>query len=457
MKVTVWREGDPGEPNFPTSFKVVKKAVLQKTDIENNNNKYYAIELHDANGQFRVYTHYGRTDDLTTNPNAGRRESRYCKTLCDAENVYTSIFQEKTGKTKGYQQVNLASSRIGSRAAQGQSCGEIDEKTLKKIKDKDGKPVVAKLSIPKPIADLVEYLYSEAVKTLTKTVDASITANGIETPLGVLTLGQIDKGQAILDEIASFIGKRNKSELLRLSGQFYSAIPYRLGRSRNAIEEAIIATAKDVADKNDTLQLMRDMLNVNGKTNVLVSTETESKYQALVCDISSTVSEEIDSIKKQIGRKVTIKNIWRVSRPVEQKAFDQKVGNENLLFHGSNVCNWVGILSRGILLPKSVVKLGVHRTDAGWLGHGIYFGDDIRTSFGYAGSGKRSTRFIAVVRVALGKIKKFYKITYGLTTPPAGYDSCHGVRGGGSDFADNEFVVYRQEQQKLEYLVECSE
>ena len=43
-------------------------AVLQVTDIKTNHNKYYALELHRAalkgKPAFRVFTHYGRTDDL---------------------------------------------------------------------------------------------------------------------------------------------------------------------------------------------------------------------------------------------------------------------------------------------------------------------------------------------------------------------------------------------------------
>jgi hypothetical protein len=55
---------------------VVKKAVLQVTDIKTNRNKYYAIELHSNKDKYRVFTHYGRTDDLDSNPNAGAREGR---------------------------------------------------------------------------------------------------------------------------------------------------------------------------------------------------------------------------------------------------------------------------------------------------------------------------------------------------------------------------------------------
>lgn len=56
--------------------------------------------------------------------------------------------------------------------------------------------------------------------------------------------------------------------------------------------------------------------------------------------------------------------------------------------------------------------------------------------------------------VALGKIKEYKKITHGLTSPPPGFDSCHGVPGANSDFSDHEHVIYSHNQQKLQYLVE---
>jgi poly [ADP-ribose] polymerase len=342
-----------------------------------------------------------------------------------------------------------------------QSCGDIDAKTLSKIAQDGKKPAPQKPTLPQPIIEIVEYLYSESVKKLTTTVSAQITANGIETPLGVLTLGQIDKGQSILDQIAVAINKkRARNDLLALSGQFYTAIPHRLGRSRTAIEDAAIVQPDDVVAKNETLQLMRDMLNVNGKSNVLVSSDIEQKYHALNCQIACVDSDEFGGMKKYVEgsaikyKGIKVKNLWKICRPTEQAAFDAKVGNEKMLFHGSSVANWVGILSRGILLPKAVVALGVRRTDAGWLGAGIYFGDAICTSYYYAGSGRRGTKFISVARVALGKVKQYRKITYGLTEPPAGFDSCHGVRG--SEFSDDEFVVYKQNQQKLEYLLEVA-
>lgn len=463
MSEKVWKEGAAGEPKFPDNFEVAKKAVLQVTDIKTNKNKYYAVELHTAKNKYRVYTHYGRTDDLDSNPNAGARESRYFDSLGEAQGTYDKIYREKTSPRKGYKEISLASSKIGSKKTIGQSSGEIDDKTLKKLAEKEPAskkaPVV---TLHKDIQDIVSYLYSEATNALTSTVNATITANGIETPLGVLTIGQIEKGQDYLDQLATALGKKKKSndELTALSGDFYSAIPHRFGRSKDQALLAVIDNPTKLNEKNDTLQLMRDMLNVNGKTNVLVNPEIDKKYKALNCEIDIVSAAKYKEMKEYFekstirGSKVTVKNIWQIKRPDEYEHFTTTIKNHKLLFHGSNVKNWVGILSRGLLLPKIVVTLGVHRTDAGWLGSGIYFGDAANTSTYYAGAGRRGTKFVAIANVALGKMKDYRKITYGLSAPPDGFDSCHGVRG--SEFADDEYVVYQHNQQRLEYLVECT-
>src|SRR5207302_9199549 len=110
-------------------------------------------------------------------------------------------------------------------------------------------------------------------------------------------------------------------------------------------------------------------------------------------------------------------NIYTLRRDAEWEQFGSGIDNQRLLFHGSRIQNWVGILSRGILLPKIVVSMGVHRTDAGWLGHGIYFGDAACTSLGYTTPGRHQTRFIALARVALGKPRAYTMITNGRPEP----------------------------------------
>lgn len=463
--VQVWREGSPGEPKFPTDFDVVKKAILQVTDIKTNRNKYYAVELHSSKSKFRVYTHYGRTDDLDSNPNAGIRESRYVDSITVAEGLYDKIYKEKTSVRKGYKELNMASAKIGSKQTLGKSSGEVDDKTLKKmadVKSKVVKDTTPTITLHSEVQRLVTHLYDESTKALTKKVNATITANGIETPLGVLTIGQIEKGEKILEEIAGNIGKKGDT-LTNLSGGFYTVIPHKLGRSKADVMEAVINTADKVKEKEDTLQLMRDMLNVSSKgVNILADPKVEKQYTALGCEIGilDKNSPEFKKIKNYVqnsgNRNVKFSNIFTVKRVPEHVQYTTTISNQKLLFHGSGAHNWVGILSRGLMLPKMVTKLGVHRTDAGWLGHGIYFGDSIDTALGYAYSGKLGSTFIAIANVALGKIKDYAKITYGLNEPPKGFDSCHGNPDLHGGFADHEFVIYDTKQQRLEYLLELS-
>jgi poly [ADP-ribose] polymerase 2/3/4 len=472
--VKSWKFGDSSAPAFPNDFEIVKKAVLQVTDIKTNHNKYYGIELQKGKQKgketFRVFTHYGRTDDLETNPNAGQKECRYADSLHEAMAIYQEIYGEKTSPRKGYKEVSLASSNIGSQKARGTSSGDVDAKTLKKLADTTGAPApkVIKSHLDAGVQNLVTYIYNEATNALTTTVQAKITARGIETPLGILTLGQIDKGEEILHNLYDLFkkGSHNRSKMEDLSSEFYSAIPHRIGRTRTALDSAVIDSMADFQAKQETLQLMKDMLTVNGSSgSVLYDSQIDAKYNALSCQIGhvESSSDEYKRIadhvlKSQMKTKgIKVVNVYTLRKDNEHKTFTDDLPNQRLLFHGSRIKNWVGILSRGILMPKIVVSMGVGRTDAGWLGNGIYFGDASCTSAFYTDPGKLGTRFMAVVNVALGKMKPYKKITYGINEAPSGFHSCHGVRsksGETSDFSDDEYVIYDQRQQRLDYLVE---
>ena len=141
----VYKSGQPGQPTFPADFEVVRKAVLQATDIRSNHNKYYALELHTvpdksatkAKLPCRLFTHYGRTDDLETNPDSGQKECRYFASLAAAQAAYGSIYAQKTHPRKGYREVSLASTKIGSAKARGTSAGEVDAKTLQKLAENE--------------------------------------------------------------------------------------------------------------------------------------------------------------------------------------------------------------------------------------------------------------------------------------------------------------------------------
>lgn len=463
--VKVWREGTAGSPIFPEKYEIVKRAVLQRTDIKTNKNKYYNIELHTAGGEQRVFTHYGRTDDLDRDPSSGRKENRFFSDTAAAEKEYTRLFKQKTGKSKGYREVSLASVKIGSTLGMNESSGDVDSKTLEMMKEKSGpkKPKKkASFNLHTGVRNLTSFLYGEATGALTQTANVKITADGLETPLGILTVGQIEKGEAILKELFTLhkAKKAKQDDYLQLSSDFYQAIPHRIGRTKRDVQDAVIKTIPSFEEKEETLQLMRDMLTVDGEgAGTLVSDDVDQKYGALGCEISwvEPGTPEYKRISRFVvdsqvkHRRVRVKNIYAVKRAGEHEVFDD-VGNVRMLLHGSRIKNWVGILSRGILMPKLVVASGGTRTDGGWLGNGIYFGDTACTSAYYTSAGRGGSRMMAIADVSLGKMKDYRRITYGLEAPPKGFNSCHGVRG--SEFVDDEYVIYRPQQQALTYLVE---
>ena len=106
-------------------------------------------------------------------------------------------------------------------------------------------------------------------------------------------------------------------------------------------------------------------------------------------------------------------------------------------------------------MPKLVLAAGGSRTDGGWLGNGIYFGDAACTSYYYT-SVHNGHRYIAICDVAMGKVCKTKKRHHGIDSAPKGFDSYHGLRsthGNHSQFADNEMVVYDEAQQRLRFLL----
>jgi hypothetical protein len=75
-------------------------------------------------------------------------------------------------------------------------------------------------------------------------------------PLGVLTIGQIDKGQAVLDDISRIVNdKNNNTELLSLSNKFFTLIPHISKKLK------VIKTREEINEKNELLEYMRSVSN----------------------------------------------------------------------------------------------------------------------------------------------------------------------------------------------------
>lgn len=92
-------------------------------------------------------------------------------------------------------------------------------------------------------------------------------------------------------------------------------------------------------------------------------------------------------------------DIFEIEREGEREHYDRTIGNDLLLWHGSRLTNFVGILSQGLRIapPEAPVS--------GYLyGKGIYFADLFGKSAVYCrGETSNNIVLIMLVDVAAGK------------------------------------------------------
>lgn len=240
------------------------------------------------------------------------------------------------------------------------------------------------------------------------------------------------------------------------SDEFYSLIPH--FKSKPSIN-----SKRNLSEKFEICQLLRDIMNTNESTNWNLRASIESKYRAIGSFIQklNENSSSFLSIKQDIENSETrVLNIYEVLRPNEHLNYVNSLKNQKRLYHGSKINNYLGILSRGLLLPKCITnEYGDEiRSDVGLLGQGIYFSDSSTLSIKYTTpSQATNTRLLAVCDVALGDQKDYYDYDVSLVRPPDGYQSVRGVKSSDetqSKFNENEYVIYDSKQYKLRYLVE---
>ena len=253
--VQTWKFDDPKTPKL-TNITIVKKAVLQVTDIKTNRNKYYAIELHQAGQRSDVGTASSPTTAAPTTwrrtPTPARRSAATSTTQWEAEALLRLDLppedrrRRRATRRSPWPRARSARRRRAARAPARSTRRRSSGSPRPRPAGDGGRDArAAGEQAPTPACrSSSRYIYDEAKSALTSTVAAKITANGIETPLGILTLGQIEKGETILDRAVRALpgeeGKQRDDEMHRLSGEFYTAIPHRIGRTRAAVEAAVI-------------------------------------------------------------------------------------------------------------------------------------------------------------------------------------------------------------------------
>uniref|UniRef100_A0A8C1M225 Poly [ADP-ribose] polymerase n=1 Tax=Cyprinus carpio TaxID=7962 RepID=A0A8C1M225_CYPCA len=303
-------------------------------------------------------------------------------------------------------------------------------------------------TLSQEVGVFVELVWTEALGSLN---------NILTVPVSRISLNDVRKSLDIHTQLSKEADRNCKEdEVKALLEEVNTLLPLRM------IDPP--SKHKLVSQKLDLCQLIRDIVNVSEATLGSPSPSSLGKYRALRCSIEVVPPQnpEFHVVSQLLqDRPVQIQQILRVSRGVELQLFREDLGNIKPLLHSTSSSSFVGILSRGLLLPRvGVEQHGIERTDIGNLGGGIYFSDSLKTSVKYSKpSVTDGSRLLLVCEVALGRCKDLLKKDTTLTCAPDGYHSVHGVRRSPnrlSEFEDDEFVVYNTEQIRMKYVVQYS-
>ncbi|TNN12326.1 Poly [ADP-ribose] polymerase 2 [Schistosoma japonicum] len=425
--------------------------MLNQTNVQNNNNKYYIIQLlKDENiNKYSVWCRWGRVGKS----GQSKLESFGCN-LQAAKNCFKKKFLDKT--------LNQWEERMHFIKHKGKydlveiDYGVQDENVTietKKTEEIKSRLPVAVQVLMQLICDMDNM---EQVMT-------ELKYDSRRAPLGKLSKSQIQAGYTALDNISKLIvafsglsqncdtetetkpkgrvkrvktnasdKRKFEEQLLLACNDFYTRIPHDFGMR----VPPVIRTMPEVKSKIELLEALSDIeFAVNIMKNNQSSTENiiDVNYKRLNCEIQPLQSIDpmysllTDYMHQTHGithnmYTLEILDIFECQKSPEKGSF-KDYGNRMLLWHGSRLTNWVGILGRGLqIAPPEAPSSGY------MFGKGVYFADCSSKSANYVyPTQANNIGLILACEVSLGKQRELYQSCCNAHENRSNYHSVKGV------------------------------
>jgi len=453
--------------------------TLNKSNLSQNNNKFYIIQLleHDSDNSLILFTRWGRVgvpgqhDEKNVDRNSGPK--LFMKKYKDKtiNHNYKEIYIDYEAEVKNKDTPNK------------KACGDKKKKHFKN-------------SLSEDVMDLIRIIYNK------KMINDSLHEIGYDSkkmPLGKLSSITLKNGLNILKQIESELKKPkpNRENLIRFSSDFYTQIPHDFGFKK--MSNFIIDSIDKVKEKIDMISNLSDMkitLKILDNTDSKEEYENQEEkqlndcYKQLNCDIRSISKKEpiYSTLNKYLTAKISNKNskdsfyyrsnslsllkAYELNRHGEENKF-KDLGNKKLLWHGTRMTNFVGILSQGLRIAPPEAP------SSGYLyGKGVYFADMSQKSSYYCYP-VNNMALILLGEVSLGKEDKRTTTDYNLpSTLKKNNNSIHALGSlepSGGEFIDgdvfvpnkdiiiknnnsyrsySEYIVYNVDQIRLRYLLQ---
>ncbi|XP_045607388.2 LOW QUALITY PROTEIN: poly [ADP-ribose] polymerase 2 [Procambarus clarkii] len=403
--------------------------MLNQTNIQFNNNKYYLIQLlkDDTQDSYSVWMRWGRVGAN------GQNSLVPCgKNVEKAKDLFMKKFSDKT-KNEWY--MRMAFEKVPGKydlLAMDYSVGQDTPDSgaaLEKAKEARKK---LKCKLEARVRALIELICD--VRTMEETV-IEMKYDAKKAPLGKLTTDQIKAGYLALKRIDDLTrsDKCSQKDLVQACNDFYTRVPHYFGMK----VPPLIRTRDEIREKMALLEALGDIqaaLNVLDQPIDINLHPADQHYNGLQCNMTPLESDSSDFkvIQKYLesthGKTHTnyhleLLEAFACNKESEQKRF-KNVGNCMLLWHGSRLSNWAGILSQGLrIAPPEAPSTGY------MFGKGIYFADMVSKSANYCWATQRSSvGLLLLSEVALGKTNNLNNADYNANKLPKG---CNSVKGCG--------------------------
>ncbi|XP_053602532.1 poly [ADP-ribose] polymerase-like [Plodia interpunctella] len=445
-------------------------ARLSQTDLVTGTNVFYKLQLleSDDNDRYYVYTAWGQIG------NDGLDNIKYFDNLESAMVHFKSKYFKLT-KNKWEDRHDFVKHPY---KYYPHDVNYNDANTLSSLE------VNWKSDLPISVQRLMQMIFD--IDTMKLTLQ-HFELDTEKLPLGKLSQKQLDEGFKVLMNLYKYVekGKVGRSKILAESSHFYTLIPHKSSRRTPPVLDSmeLVQDKMQVLDDLMQIELAYTLRNEYFENRNYL----EECYKKLNTDITplNKNSNEFNTIEEYV-RNTHASTHWRYSLEIEQVFRIVRSGedarylpfkglhNRRLLWHGSRVTSFVGILSHGLVLPRTFQSRLM-------FGKGIYFTDMVSKSANYCFPSKESpVGLLLLCEVALGNMKECTEGECVSELPPgiqavvglgrAGLELSRvrpGPAGGAllplsppvfvqrdSSLDYNEFVVYDEAQVNIKYLLQ---
>uniref|UniRef100_A0A1I8ABE0 Poly [ADP-ribose] polymerase n=1 Tax=Steinernema glaseri TaxID=37863 RepID=A0A1I8ABE0_9BILA len=458
---------------------VAWQTTLGHADVERNKNSFYKLQLvkHDQMKSYALFRSWGRIGTSQ----GGCKTDNFGANLDRAKAEFENLFKDKSGNTWGLEFVKKA----GFMDQLEMEVFDDEEHQDKKLNAKGSKS-----KLHKSIQELVSLIFDvEAMKATMIEMEIDMD----KMPLGKLSRKHILNAYGVLTELQNMFkkGKRKLDEdkILDATNRFYTLIPHNTGREAVARlnNEEIIKQKTELLDNLLEIQLAYSIAKKHGeedsaeaeldpidesyrklKTNMTVLDHDSEEFQRLLKYTKNTHAATHNSYS------LDVIDIYTIDREGEQERFTKELHNRQLLWHGSRLTNYVGILSQGLrIAPPEAPVTGY------MFGKGIYFADMVSKSANYCHA-NGGEGLLLLCDVALGEVQEETSAKM-ITKLDQGKHSCKGLGGTCPDPKEfytteegvripygkpsqmdtkkrvsllyNEYIVYDVKQVNIKYMI----